>query len=91
MSRYTKRTTGSSCSLSGATYGTSKFLEPGRETPPPKRLTFRDEGKIRELARKGEAWGTSEDRQLLDYAIAKGKGAVYLKLSPEQYSRLRHP
>ncbi len=47
------------------------FLEPGLQTPLPKKLTFKDEGKIRELARRGEAWQTSEDRQLLDYAIAK--------------------
>jgi hypothetical protein len=50
------------------------FLEPGLQRPLPKTLTFRDEGKIRELARRGEAWQTSEDRQLLDYAIAKGEG-----------------
>jgi hypothetical protein len=67
------------------------FLEPGLETALPKRLTFRDEGKIRELARKGEAWGTSEDRQLLEYAIAKEEGSVYLRLSPEQYGKLRSP
>jgi hypothetical protein len=67
------------------------FLEPGLQTPLPKTLTFRDEGKIRELARRGEAWQTSEDRQLLDYAIAKGEGGVYLRLSPEQYARLRRP
>jgi hypothetical protein len=67
------------------------FLEPGLQKPLPKTLTFKDEGKIRELARRGEAWQTSEDRQLLDYAIAKGEGGVYLRLSPEQYSRLRRP
>jgi hypothetical protein len=67
------------------------FLEPGLERPLPKTLTFKDEGKIRELARRGEAWQTSEDRQMLDYAIAKGEGGVYLRLSPEQYARLRRP
>jgi hypothetical protein len=67
------------------------FLEPGLETPLPKTLTFTDEGKIRELARRGEAWRTSEDRQMLDYAIAKGEGRVYLRLSPDQYARLRRP
>jgi hypothetical protein len=67
------------------------FLEPGLQTPLPKTLTFRDEGKIRELARRGEAWQTSEDRQMLDYAIAKGEGGVYLRLSPGQYARLRRP
>jgi hypothetical protein len=64
-------------------------LEPGLETPLPKTLTFKDEGKIRELARRGEAWQTSEDRQMLDYAIAKGEGGVYLRLTPDQYARLR--
>jgi hypothetical protein len=39
--------------------------------------------------RRGEAWQTSEDRQMLDYAIARGEGGVYLRLSPEQYARLR--
>jgi hypothetical protein len=36
------------------------FLEPGLERPLPKTLTFRDQGKIRELARRGEARQTSE-------------------------------
>ena len=31
------------------------FLEPGLQKPLPKTLTFNDEGKIRELARRGEA------------------------------------
>jgi len=34
----------------------------------PKKLTFKDEGKIREVARRGEAWGTSEARQTGDNA-----------------------
>jgi hypothetical protein len=67
------------------------FLEPGLQKPLPKTLTFTDEGKLRELARRGEAWGDSESRQMLDYAIAKGEGGVYLRLSPDQYARLRRP
>jgi hypothetical protein len=31
------------------------FLEPGLQTPLPKTLTFKDEGKIRELARRRES------------------------------------
>jgi hypothetical protein len=49
------------------------FLEPGLQTPLPKKLTFRDEGKIRELARRGEAWGTSEARQMLELASSRGE------------------
>jgi hypothetical protein len=67
------------------------FLEPGLHKTLPKTLTFKDEGKIRALARRGEAWQTFEDRQMLDHAIARGEGGVYLRLSPDQYARLRRP
>ena len=67
------------------------FLEPGLQKPLPKTLTFEDEGKIRELARRGEAWQTSESRQMLDHAIARGEGGVYLRLSLDQYAQLRRP
>ena len=42
---------------------------------------FKDEGKIRELARRGEAWGTPEDRQLLDYAREAGDGPDFSALN----------
>jgi hypothetical protein len=67
----------------------SRSLSRECRPPLPKTLPFRDEGKIRALARRGEAWQTSEDRQLLDYAIAKGEGGVHLRLTPEQYRALR--
>jgi hypothetical protein len=65
------------------------FLEPGLERPLPKTPTFKDEGKIRELARRGEAWGDSESRQMLEHAIENGRGGCNLRLTPEQYRRLR--
>ena len=55
----------------------------------PKKMTFNDPDKIRELARKGEAWGDSESQQTLEYAIKNGRGGVYLRLTPDQYARLR--
>ena len=67
------------------------FLEPGLQTPLPKKLTFTDEGKIRELARRGEAWRNLESQKQLNDAIAKGEGGVYLRLSPHQYAQLRRP
>jgi hypothetical protein len=66
-----------------------QFLEPDLKTPLPRKLTFTDPEKIRELARRGEAWGTSEARQMLEHAIETGRGGVYLRLTPEQYGRLR--
>ena len=46
---------------------------------------------IRGLARRGEAWGTSEARQMLEHAIETGRGGCYLRLTPEQYRKLRTP
>jgi hypothetical protein len=42
-----------------------QFLEADLRTPLPRTLTFTDPDKIRELARRGEAWGGSESWQLL--------------------------
>lgn len=68
-----------------------QFLEADCRTALPKTLTFADPEKIRELARRGEAWGTSEARQMLEYGIEVGRGGFYLRLTPEQYAKLRRP
>jgi hypothetical protein len=65
------------------------FLEADAKTPLPRSFTFKDPGKIRELARRGEALGTSEAKQLLEYAIEQGRGGVVLHLTPAQYRTLR--
>jgi hypothetical protein len=68
-----------------------QFLEADLKTPLPRKLTFSDPEKIRELARRGEAWGTSEARQILEHAIDTGTGGIYLRLTPAQYAKLRRP
>jgi hypothetical protein len=65
-----------------------QFLESDLKTPLPRKLTFADPEKIRELARRGGAWRDSESRQMLEHAIETGRGGVYLRLTPEQYRRL---
>jgi hypothetical protein len=65
------------------------FLEADLKTPLPRTFTFADPEKIRQLARRGEAWDTSEARQMLELAIEQGRGGVYLRLTPEQYAKLR--
>ena len=67
------------------------FLEPGLETELPRKLNFKSPGKILELARRGEAWGNLENRQALERAIEAGQGGCYLRLTPDQYARLRRP
>jgi hypothetical protein len=66
-----------------------QFLEADARTPLPRTFTFADPEKIRELAKRGEAWGTSEDRQMLEYGIEVGRGGCYLRLTPGQYRALR--
>jgi hypothetical protein len=65
-----------------------QFCEEDLKTPLTRTLIFADPEKIRELARRGEAWGTSEARQMLEYGIEVGRGGMYLRLTPEQYARL---
>jgi hypothetical protein len=52
-----------------------QFLEADLKTSLPRKLTFRDPEKIRELVRRGEAWGTSEAKQMREHAIETGKSA----------------
>ena len=68
-----------------------QFLEADLKTPLPRTFNFTDSEKIKELAKRGEAWGDSESRQMLEHAIETGRGGVYLRLTPEQYARLRRP
>jgi hypothetical protein len=64
-------------------------LDADLKTPLPRKLTFSDPEKMRELARRGEAMQTSEARQMLEHAIETGRGGVFLKLTPEQHARLK--
>lgn len=44
------------------------------------------------LLEMAERWGESrllEDKQALEYAITKGRGSLWLKLTPEEYAKLR--
>lgn len=68
-----------------------QFVEADLKTPLPRTFTFADPEKVRELARRGEAWGTSEARQMLEYGIEVGRGGTYLRLTPGQYRKLRRP
>jgi hypothetical protein len=66
-----------------------QFLEADLKTPLPRTFNFTDPEKIKELAKRGEAWGTSEARQMLELGIEQGRGGVYLHLTPDQYVKLR--
>jgi hypothetical protein len=63
MSRYTKANHRVSMLFVRRRLWHVTFLEPGLHKLLPKTLTCEDEGKIRELARRGEGWRTSANRQ----------------------------
>ncbi|MDP9050834.1 MAG: hypothetical protein M3O31_08945 [Acidobacteriota bacterium] len=65
------------------------FMEEDLKTPLPRRFTFQDEVKILDLARHGGADFTLAGRQAIDQGIERGRGAVWLKLTPEQYAKLK--
>lgn len=66
-----------------------QFSEPDLKTSLPLRLTFATPDKIVEIH---ERWGASrllEDRSALEHAIQQGRGACWLRLSAEQYAKLK--
>lgn len=66
-----------------------QFLEEDCKTPLRKTLTFQDPQKIVDMAKRGGADFTSADREALEYGIKHGRGAVWLKLTEEQYRKLQ--
>ena len=88
MSRFDRAVHRIYCSFFWRSGWQVQFTEADLKTPLLRRLTFADPEKIRQLARKGEALGDSESRQMLEAAIALGRGGFYLRLTHEQYMRL---
>jgi hypothetical protein len=66
-----------------------QFLEEDLKTPLPKKLTLQTSDKIMELAERGGAAMNLEGRQVIQHGIAAERGGVWLKLTGEQYERLK--
>jgi hypothetical protein len=65
------------------------FLEEDCRTSLPLKLTFEHPDKILEMY---ERWGANrllEDRAAVEHGIEIGRGAVWLRLTPEQYAKLK--
>jgi hypothetical protein len=54
-------------------------------TPLPRTLTFADEQKIWEMAKRGGFTLNIAGRQELEAALRKGVGGIWLDLRPDQY------
>jgi len=66
-----------------------QFLEEDMKTPLPRKLTFADDRKIWEMAKRGGFTLNIAGRQEIEEALRKGAGGIWLDLTPEQYAKLR--
>jgi hypothetical protein len=64
-----------------------RFLEEDLKTPLPKKFTFADVSKVRELAEKGGGFNVHEARHSFNQGVEVGRGGIYLQLTEEQYAK----
>jgi hypothetical protein len=66
-----------------------QFLEADLKTALPVKLHFASSDKVVELVERGGGISDQESRLMLDQAIATGRGGVFLRLTEEQYVKLK--
>lgn len=66
-----------------------QFMEADLKTPLPKRLHFASSDKVVELLERAGGFTDLLSRLMLNKGISMGRGGIFLKLTEEQYSKLR--
>ena len=66
-----------------------QFLEKDLKTSLPRKLCFTTAEKVIELVTRGAGIKDQESRLMLDQAISKGRGGIFLSLTVDQYSKLK--
>jgi len=66
-----------------------QFLEADLQTPLPKRLHFVSFDKVVELVERGGGFTDQDSRLMVNQGIEIGRGGIFLKLTEEQYAKLR--
>ena len=66
-----------------------QFLEPDLKTSLPRKPVLADSEKLIGLVERGGGLPDLASRHALDQAIAKGRGGIFLNLTPDQYAQLR--
>lgn len=66
-----------------------QFLEEDLKTPLPRKIEFKEEAKLFELAERGGYSMNLEGRQAMEHAISNGRGGIWLELNEEQYAKLK--
>jgi len=66
-----------------------QFLEEDAKTVLPRKLTFANVEKVRELSVKGGGLRDAESKQAFEHGLSIGRGGMYLALTPQQYAKLK--
>lgn len=66
-----------------------QFLEEDLKTPLPRKITLSDQEKLFEMAERGGYLLNLEGRQAIENAIHNGRGGIWLRLTEDQYSKLK--
>ena len=66
-----------------------QFLEEDMKTLLPRTLTFAEDRKIWEMAKRGGFTLNIAGRQEIEETLRKGVGGIWLDLTAEQYAKLR--
>ena len=66
-----------------------RFLEADLKTPLPRQFNFASSDKIIALIERGGGFIDQETRMMVNQGIEKGRGGVFLRLTDEQYAKLK--
>ncbi len=66
-----------------------QFLEADLKTALPRKLHFASSDKVVELMERGGGFTDQETRLMVHQGIEMGRGGIFLKLTEEQYAKLR--
>jgi len=66
-----------------------QFLERDLKTPLPRQFNFASSDKVITLIERGGGFIDQETRMMVNQGIEKGRGGVFLRLTDEQYAKLK--
>jgi hypothetical protein len=67
-----------------------QFLERDLKTVLPRRLHFASADKVIELVERAGGFPDQESRLAMNHGLEIGRGGMFLNLTEEQYTKLRH-
>lgn len=67
-----------------------QFLETDLKTSLPRKLHFASSDKLIQLIERAGGFTDQDARSMVNHGIEMGRGGIFLKLTEEQYAKLKH-